>query len=151
MVVPAPGRFSTMTGCPSRWPSFWPTRRPSASDDPPGAKGTTSFTGLAGYGASAACTNGATSAAMHAARAAMHAATAPRLLALTLQPAVRRDGRKVAEILWRRALRVLVELCVDDGSGVDRLGHALVRDEHRYGLLRVALERILRQPQVVVR
>src|SRR4051812_46923731 len=49
MLPPAPGRLS-ITNC---WPrasdSFCPTRRASTSVVPPGAKGTSNRTGLAGY------------------------------------------------------------------------------------------------------
>src|SRR5512133_91756 len=47
-VPPAPARFSTTTGWPSRAASPAATRRPSRSLDPPGGKGTTSLIGRVG-------------------------------------------------------------------------------------------------------
>ena len=48
MLVPAPGRFSTITGWPSRVPICWPTARAMMSTAPPGAKPTIRRMGLAG-------------------------------------------------------------------------------------------------------
>src|SRR3954471_18254407 len=46
---PAPGRFSTITDCPSARCSRSPTALASTSARPPGANGATIFTGLDGY------------------------------------------------------------------------------------------------------
>lgn len=44
MFPPAPGLFSTMTGCPSDWASRSETIRARMSFPPPGANGTTNLT-----------------------------------------------------------------------------------------------------------
>src|SRR3984957_8702555 len=49
MLVAAPGRFSTMNGCPVRSLSHWPIRRATMSLPPAGAYPTTHFTGRLGY------------------------------------------------------------------------------------------------------
>src|SRR4051812_34777255 len=46
---PAPGRFSTITGCPSERCNRSPTALASTSASPPGANGATIFTGFDGY------------------------------------------------------------------------------------------------------
>src|SRR4051812_32005033 len=51
MMVPAPGLLSTITGCPSACVMPVPSARAMASVPPPGANGTTSFTGLSGNAA----------------------------------------------------------------------------------------------------
>src|SRR5690349_17466291 len=48
MLPPAPGRFSTMTGCPSDFASGSASARATTSGWPPGAKGTTILTGRDG-------------------------------------------------------------------------------------------------------
>src|SRR5690242_18309160 len=48
MLPPAPARFSTTTGAPSARPRGPAMARATTSGWPPGAKGTTSFTGWAG-------------------------------------------------------------------------------------------------------
>jgi hypothetical protein len=53
MVLPAPGRFSTMTACPRSSPIRSPTARVTRSGVLPGGKPTTIFTGLAGNCAAA--------------------------------------------------------------------------------------------------
>src|SRR2546423_14561476 len=50
MVVPAPGLFSMMTGCPRRGESFSPTARATMSTPPPGGNGTMNRIGREGYG-----------------------------------------------------------------------------------------------------
>src|SRR4051812_42250968 len=49
MLPEAPGRFSTITGCPSACRSCSPTTRAKMSVEPPGAQGTTIRTGRVGY------------------------------------------------------------------------------------------------------
>src|SRR5262245_4476108 len=53
MLPLAPGRFSTTTAWPSRWPRGSATTRALLSATPPGANGTTMRTGFDGY--SCAC------------------------------------------------------------------------------------------------
>src|SRR5512146_3135098 len=54
MLPEAPGRLSTMTGCPSAWVSLSATARARMSVDPPGAHGTMMWTGRSGHAAPAA-------------------------------------------------------------------------------------------------
>src|SRR5262245_55876584 len=54
MLPPAPGLFSTTTGCPNAVDSFCPMIRASVSVLPPGAKGTTYVIGWLGHVSGAA-------------------------------------------------------------------------------------------------
>src|SRR6267142_5612434 len=56
IVEPAPGRFSTITGCLQASERRCATLRATASTPPPGGKGTIIRTGLIGYGC--ACVQG---------------------------------------------------------------------------------------------
>src|SRR6187402_1479871 len=62
MEPPAPGLFSTTTGCPSAWASLSPSTRVSTSVGPPAGNGTMIFTGLVGHDCAFASGNAARSA-----------------------------------------------------------------------------------------
>ncbi len=69
MLPPAPGRFSTTTGCFHISLSFWPSARASTSDVPPGANGTMMRIGLLGK---APCANAAGDIAAIATKQMLH-------------------------------------------------------------------------------
>src|SRR3979490_2500932 len=89
MIVMAPGRVSTMTGCPQLSVIFCPITRASTSVDPPGANGTMILIGLSGYLSAGDC-----AAALVAARTA---AAMPQTNARTVGP--RRATRRLSTLL----------------------------------------------------
>src|SRR4051812_43584126 len=123
MLPPAPGRFSTTTGCPRARPSGSASDRATTSGWPPGAKGTTIRSGFVGC-QSASATEEASAASNRRKRFAIASVVQDRR-----EPAFR--DREVHALAMRVVLH-LVALHLADGE-ITRLRMREVEAAHRRG------------------